>query len=412
MAGVPSQAVEELPVRASVVGLEGPNRYHASPSFAARGNPAALGRGVRAAPSERHRWGHHEVRGAARFKKPPRFYMLTGLYALSGILGVDTQCNEPGLQAMNRTRTTEKAALPLIGAQLSTAGGFAPVLGRALAVGAEAVQVFNTNPRIWRPRIPVPGEIETFAAGLREYGLPLFIHSSYLINLASPDDDLRHRSSEALGLALTTAAQAGAKAVVIHVGSHRGAAVQEAERRVVRAIAHAVAAAEQSLAADGGLALPALLLETGAGAGNMLGGRLEELATLLSLAEPDMPAGRLALGVCIDTAHLFAAGYAVHEEAGLDDLITRLRSLGLLGRIGLVHLNDSKTPLGAKRDQHQNPGEGLIGYAGLARVVRHPALARVPFVLEVPGADGHGPDAVNLAVAKSMRAGASPPPGC
>ncbi len=117
----------------------------------------------------------------------------------------------------------------------------------------------------------------------------------------------------------------------------------------------------------------------------------------------------LPLGICIDTAHLFAAGYAVHEEAGLEELIERLRALGLLERIGLVHLNDSKTPFGVKRDQHENLGEGLIGYEGLARVVRHPALAHVPFVLEVPGADGHGPDAANMALAKAMRAGAAQP---
>jgi deoxyribonuclease-4 len=276
-------------------------------------------------------------------------------------------------------------------------------------IGAEAVQIFNTNPRIWRPRVPAPGEIEAFAAGLRERRLPLFFHSTYLINLASPDEGLRRRSSEALALALTTGAQAGAKAVVTHVGSHRGEAVQEAERRVVRSILGAVAVAERSLATIGAFALPALLLETGTGAGTMLGGRLEELATLLSLEEADGLAGRLPLGVCIDTAHLFAAGYAVHEEGGLDGLITRLLSLGLLERIGLVHLNDSKTPFGSKRDQHENLGEGLIGYDGLARVVRHPALAGVPLVLEVPGADGHGPDLANLALAKSMRVGESAP---
>ena len=101
----------------------------------------------------------------------------------------------------------------------------------------------------------------------------------------------------------------------------------------------------------------------------------------------------------------------MHDEAGLEGLIERLRVLGLLERIGLVHLNDSKTPFGLKRDQHENLGEGLIGYEGLARVVRHPALAHVPFVLEVPGADGHGPDAANMALAKSMRAASAGAPG-
>jgi deoxyribonuclease IV len=292
---------------------------------------------------------------------------------------------------------------PLIGAQLSSAGGFLPVPQRALDIGAEVVQIFNTNARTWKPRIPAPGEIETFAAALRQHGLPLFFHSIYVINLASPDEELRRRSSEALALALATGALAGAEGVVTHVGSHRGEAVDEAERRVVGSIAHAVALAEDS----GGPALPALLLETGTGAGNTVGGRLEELQTLLHLEEAVGLAGRLPLGVCIDTAHLFAGGYAVHEEAGLEEFIEQMKALGLLQRIGLVHLNDSRIPFGAKRDQHENPGEGLIGYDGLARVVRHPALAHLPFVLEVPGADGRGPDLANMAMAKSMRAGSA-----
>ena len=295
--------------------------------------------------------------------------------------------------------------LPLIGAQLSSAGGFLPVTQRALAIGAEVVQIFNTNARTWKPRIPAPGEIEDFSAALHQHGLRLFFHAIYLINLASPDEALRRRSSETLALALATGALAGAEAVVVHVGSHRGEAIEDAERRVVASIYQAVALAEES----GGPDLPALLLETGTGAGNTLGGRLEELQTLLYLEEAGGLAGRLPLGVCIDTAHIFAAGYAIHTEEGLEGLIARLTTLGLAERVGLVHLNDSKIPFGVKRDQHENLGDGHIGYDGLARVVRHPALARVPFVLEVPGTDGHGPDAANMAVAKAMRAGRARP---
>jgi deoxyribonuclease IV len=334
---------------------------------------------------------------------------------------------------MSARRAQAKTALPVIGAQLSTAGGFAPVPQRALDVGAEAVQIFNTNPRIWRPRVPAPGEMEAFVAGLRAHNLRLFVHSVYLINLASPDDALRRRSAAALADALAMGALAGAEGVVTHIGSHRGTDVEEAAKRVVGSIAVAVGLAEESLVAratagtgaeagavtatapsgdtrgSGRPSLPALLLETGTGAGNTLGGRLEELSALLSLEGAVGLAGRLPLGVCIDTAHLFAAGYAVHEDAGLEDFIHRLRTLGLLERIGLVHLNDSKIPFAVRRDQHENLGEGLIGYDGLARVVRHPALAHVPFVLEVPGADGHGPDAANVALAKRMRSGAGAP---
>ncbi len=337
---------------------------------------------------------------------------------------VDKARNEKGTaigeHLVGGKQTHEKAApprsaLPLIGAQLSTAGGFAPVPQRALDVGAEVVQIFTTSPRIWRPRIPRLGEIETLVAGLQAHRLRLFFHASYLINLASPDEDLRRRSSQALAFALTTAAQAGAEALVTHIGSHRGEAIDEAERRVVRSISEALTLAESAGPAahsDSGAdrsPLPTLLLETGTGAGNTLGGRLEELATILALGEALGSADKMLLGICIDTAHLFAAGYAVHEKAGLEGLIDRLRCLGLLEHLGLVHLNDSRTPFGVKRDQHENLGEGLIGYNGLARVVRHPAFAHLPFILEVPGADGHGPDAANVALAKRMRSGAPAP---
>ena len=313
---------------------------------------------------------------------------------------------------------------------------------RAVAIGAEVAQVFNTNPRMWRARIPAPTEIEALVAGLRKHRLRLFFHSIYLINLASADDELRQRSLEALALALASGAAAGAEAVVTHIGSHRGEAVDRAAHRIVQSITAAFSLARdlagaQAAAADrgperlaaGARELPRLLLETAAGAGNTVGGRLEDLANLLSLHDagrtagpgagnPDhLPAGAQAdadvrppaLGICIDTAHLFAAGYAVHEETGLEELIAELRELKLLDRTGLVHLNDSRTAFASRRDYHENLGEGLIGYEALSRVVRHPALTQVPFVLEVPGAEGHGPDAANMALAKRMRSGAARP---
>lgn len=314
-------------------------------------------------------------------------------------------------------RVTSKAKLPLVGAQLSTAGGFAPVPRRALDIGAEAVQIFNTNPRMWRARVPAPGEIEALTAGLRKHRLRLFFHSIYLINLASADDELRRRSLEALALALATGAAAGAEAVVTHIGSHRGEAAAEAKSRIVQSITDALSLARhlaEEQAADAAhppngrataAALPVLLLETAAGAGNTVGDRLEDIAALIAMHDSGRKAALPALGICIDTAHLFAAGYPVHEEAGLEKLVAELRALRLLDRLGLVHLNDSRTPFASRRDFHENLGDGLMGYEALGRVVRHPAFAHVPFVLEVPGGEGRGPDAVNVALAKRMRAG-------
>ncbi len=293
---------------------------------------------------------------------------------------------------------------PRIGAQISTAGGFAPVPGRAVAIGAEVVQVFSSNPRTWRSRPHAPEELAAFTAGLRRHDLPLFLHTIYLLNLASPDHELRHRSGEALSEALALGALVAAAGVVTHIGSHRGDGFHAAVPRIRATVLAAADRAGESLAAQGrDEALPPLLLENGAGAGDTLGGRLEELATLLA----ELPS---SCGVCLDTAHLFAAGYSVHTATGLKQLVKQLRRDGLLEKVSLIHLNDSKTPFASGRDQHENPGDGYIGRSGLARVVRHPAFACIPFVLEVPGGSGHGPDVANVALVKLMREEPEDPP--
>jgi deoxyribonuclease-4 len=301
----------------------------------------------------------------------------------------------------------DDAGLPLIGAQISTAGGFTAVPERALAMGAEAVQVFSSNPRMWQTAPPDVEELRLFSAGLSGLRLPLFFHSIYLINLASPDEALRQRSAAALSHALVTGGLAGAAGVVTHIGSHRGEGFGHAFGLVTGTTLTALAAAAETLAAlPGGETaerdLPPLLLETGAGSGNTIGDRLEDLAVLLAALPP-------SAGLCLDTAHLFAAGHALHQAKGLESLLSALRQLDLLRRVGLVHLNDSGTPFASRRDRHENPGAGLIGRAGLARVVRHAALASVPFVLEVPGPGKHGPTAVEISTVKAMRRPAGSP---
>jgi deoxyribonuclease IV len=306
-----------------------------------------------------------------------------------------------------------RAARPLIGAQVSTAGGFAAVPARAIAIGAEVVQIFSSNPRMWPTRLPDPEELAGLAAVLAELRLPLFFHTVYMINLASPDESLRERSGQALSHALVTGALAGAAGVVTHVGSHRGEGFENALPHVVEATRMARDTARVSLAELGcEPPLPPLLLETGAGAGTIVGSRLEELAALVEALGPAQSSQRpFETGLCLDTAHMFAAGYPLHEAEGLDSLMEESSSRGLLSRTGLMHLNDSSAPFASNRDRHENPGDGQIGHEGLTRVVRHPALAQIPFVLETPGSEGHGPDAANLALVKSMRAGAPGLPG-
>ena len=300
-------------------------------------------------------------------------------------------------------RRTGRALLPLIGAQLSTAGGFAPVPDRAVAIGAEVAQIFSSNPRMWRPHTPSPEEVAALVSGLRHNGIPLYLHAIYLLNLASPDDELRRRSRDSLSTTLAVGALTRAAGVVTHLGSHRGDGFRAALRRIGETVQAAIDQAHLALpTADRRPSLPPLLLENSAGSGHTVGGDLKELSALLQA----LPA---SCGLCLDTAHLFAAGYPVHTEVGLESLVERLHDDGLLERVSLIHLNDSKTPFASKRDQHENPGAGYIGLGGLGRVVRHPAFAAVPFVLEVPGKDGHGPDAANVARVKLMRGEAAAP---
>jgi deoxyribonuclease-4 len=299
---------------------------------------------------------------------------------------------------------TSPAERPLIGAQIKTAGGFFEVPQRAMDIGAEVVQIFNSNARTWRPKLYNPDEIATLRAGLDRFGLPLFFHTIYLINLASPDEELRAKSSAALAEALFIGAVAGASGVVTHVGSHRGFGFSAACTWVEETVAQARKTARERME-EFSLDLPpaALLLESGAGAGSTLGRDLAELEVISGLLGP-------CCGVCLDTAHLFASGHPIHTADGLEEFVEDLHSRSLLERVALIHLNDSRTSFGSGRDHHENLGAGQIGFDGLARVVTHPAFRDVPFVLEVPGLDDHGPDRFSLQTAKAMRAGDSGPP--
>ena len=303
------------------------------------------------------------------------------------------------MNPISRTKTP----LPRIGAQVSTAGGILNAVHRATDIGAEVVQVFSGNPRQWRSYAYSDEQLEAFAGALQRDKLLLFVHTIYLINIAGPDPVLRDRSSLALAEGLAFAARTGAAGVVTHVGSHRGDGFEAALPRIREAV---LRAQDMAVASSGTADLPPLLLESSAGGGDSVGRDPAELASMLEcLAGSPTP-----IGLCLDTAHLFAAGLAVHEPSGLEALVNALSTSGCLDAVRLIHLNDSRTPFGSRSDRHENLGEGEIGSAGLTHVVRHPAFRTSPFVLEVPGFDGHGPDAENIRRARAMRDGTASSP--
>ncbi|MGC8634311.1 MAG: deoxyribonuclease IV [Candidatus Limnocylindrales bacterium] len=290
-----------------------------------------------------------------------------------------------------------------VGVHLPLAGGMVKATDRAVAIGATCLQVFSDNPSAWRRRAAPPAELPAFRARLLAHDLlPLAVHGPYLLNLAASDDTIWDRTLVTLVAELRTASSWGAAYCNVHIGSHRGhgpevgiARIAEAIRRVLlevppaRADPPPVPAGFQARP-DG----PLLVLENSAGGGDGLGGTVEELAAIQD-ALAGLGADTARVGFCLDTAHAWGAGYEISRPEAVDRLCAALEAALGPGRIAMVHLNDSKAPLGSHLDRHEHIGVGAIGAAGLRAVLLHPSLARVPFYLETPGMD-EGYDAINM----------------
>jgi deoxyribonuclease-4 len=266
----------------------------------------------------------------------------------------------------------------LFGAHVSSSGGIDTALARMQAIGAEAVQLFTQSPRTWRPTNHRPDAIERFKTRREELGAPAFAHALYLVNLASPDDDLYSKSVAAMRNTMGVACAIDADGVIFHVGSHQGAGFEAGLARVVPAM-------EQVL--ENSNERTWLLMENSAGAGGTIGRSVEELATLYERL------GRHPrLGICLDSCHLFVSGCDVTDREALDRLLDEIDGSIGLEQLRALHVNDAQAPLGSNRDRHANIGDGLIGER-LGAFLSHPALQCLPALLETPGADGHGPDA-------------------
>ena len=277
----------------------------------------------------------------------------------------------------------------LIGAHVSPAGGPAKAVERGLERGAEAIQIFNQNPRAWKPTVYSDEQVEAFHTAMD--GSPvkaLVIHAVYLLNAASEDPDIREKTLTSLTASLRAGDRLGAHAVVLHPGSAKTGAVGPAIARAGEVIAEALAESD---------ACP-LHLENTAGAGGTLGRSFEELAALLDAAGGD---GRL--GVCLDSCHLFASGFDIRTIAGLTQTLDDFDEVVGIGRLGSLHLNDSQTPLGSNRDRHANVGAGELGEEGCAAFLSEPRFASLPVILETPGENRSGPTAEELAFCRELR---------
>lgn len=276
-----------------------------------------------------------------------------------------------------------------VGAHVSVAGGLLKALPRADDVGAEALQVFVANPRGWAPPPPDPAGDEAFRAACSR---PVFVHAPYLINFGSPSPETLARSGDALRFSLERGAAIGARGVVLHAGS----AV------LGNRWDDAMAQVRSSLAAvlDDVPDAPRLLIEPTAGGGGALASDAASLAAYLDVLGRDE-----RIGVCLDTCHMHAAGHDLSTPASFAAALRAFAAAAGRGRIGLVHVNDSRDPAGSKRDRHEALGRGTIGAGGtdaFAALFTTPATRRVPMVVETADTD----HAADIATLQALRAAA------
>lgn len=260
----------------------------------------------------------------------------------------------------------------LIGAHVSIVGGIERSIGRGEDIGCDAIQIFSKNQRQWRSRPFREGEAEAFRENWENSGIQkVAIHDSYLINLCNPDDEGLEKSRDAFVEEMERAQMLGVPYLIFHPGSHK----EEGEEWGVREIAESLdACVEETDAAD-----VRLLLESTAGQGTSVGYRFEQLRDVIEASENP---GRI--GVCLDTAHAFEAGYDVRGD-GVLDVLDELDDVVGLDRVEAFHANDSKTGLGSRVDRHEHIGEGRIGKETFANLLRDDRLEEVPLLLETPG---------------------------
>lgn len=268
---------------------------------------------------------------------------------------------------------------------------------RAHEIGAGALQVFVDNPTAWRRRATPPTELPAFRKRLVDLDIaPIAIHASYLVNLGGVDEGLFARSVTLLASDLRAAPGFAGRFVNVHSGSHRGAGVAAGTARLADGLALVLAEVDDD--PDGAM----VVLENSPGSGFGLGMSAAELADIVEAAEArGVPARRL--GLCLDTAHAWAAGIDLADPGASDVFLAEFDARIGLDRLVMIHLNDSKAELGSRLDRHEHLGAGRIGARGLGHLLRHPALAHVAYYLETPGM-GEGYDAINVARAYDIAA--------
>jgi len=258
-----------------------------------------------------------------------------------------------------------------IGAHTSIAGGVYNAVAEQLEYGGNCGQIFSHSPQVWQDPTIDEADAADFRDRTAENDVgPWVIHTSYLVNLCTPKEDLREKSIASMQVEVDVADRLDVEFVNVHLGAHTGAGVEAG-------LDNAASALEEVDVPDG----VTILVESDAGSGTKLGGEFEHLAAVLDRCDHD-------LDVCLDTAHAWAAGYDLSSESGVDETVAEFDDVVGLEHLRCIHLNDSKHGRGTNKDEHAHVGEGEIGVEGMRAVLNHPDLRDLPFVLETPTEDG------------------------
>lgn len=274
-----------------------------------------------------------------------------------------------------------------IGVHVSIAGSIDQAIDRASGLKCETIQIFSRNPRGWESKPLIPKEVEAFRRKRKEKDIwPILVHIPYLINLASPKERLWKLSIDSYVEDIARTDLLGAEYFITHLGSHTGSGEEAGLKRFCSGLNTVIKRAEPKTM---------ILLETCAGQGSSLGHKFEQIRYLLDNIKTKN------IGVCLDTCHVYVAGYDIAAKAGLENTLKKFDKIIGLKNLKAIHLNDAKGDLGSNLDRHQNIGRGKIKEAGMKRILTHPKLCQLPFVMETPK-EAPNDDLMNIKTARRL----------
>jgi len=274
-----------------------------------------------------------------------------------------------------------------IGVHVSIAGRIDEAIDRAEELGCETIQIFSRNPRGWRSKPFIDEEVEAFKHKRKAKDIwPILVHIPYLINLATPKAGLWNISIDSYIDDIIRTDRLGAEYFVTHLGAHTGSGEEAGLKRFCKGLNRVIKEVTPATM---------ILLETCAGQGTSLGHKFEHIRYILDNTRSEN------IGICIDTCHVYAAGYDIASAKGLEDTIKKFSRIIGIKRLKAIHLNDAKQGLGSHLDRHEHIGKGKIGKAGMKRILRHPRFKDLPFIMETPK-KGPMDDPVNIKTTKTL----------